>query len=82
MDLSGKSTKELKDTPKVLNIVAYSLVGVIVLLLSVTLYGLLFEENNKTFLALLVVGLSCSAILPLQFSSMKKIKDEIKSRKK
>ena len=80
MDLSSKSTKELKDTLKVLNIVAYSLLSVIFLLLAFTIYGLLFKENNKTFLALLVVGLSCSSILPLQFSSMKKIKDEIKSR--
>lgn len=80
MDLNNKSIKELKDTLKVLNIVAYSLLSVIFLLLAFTIYGLLFKENNKTFLALLVVGLSCSAILPLQFSSMKKIKEEIKSR--
>ena len=82
MDFSGKSTKELKETLNVLKIVAYSLATVIFLLLSIVTYGLLFKENNKTFLALLVVGLSCSAILPLQFSSLKKIKDEIKNREK
>lgn len=80
MDFSGKPTKELRDTLKMLKIVAYSLATVVFLLLSIIIYGLLFKENSKTFLALLVVGLSCSAILPLQFSSMKKIKDEIKSR--
>ena len=82
MDFSGKSTKELKETLNVLKIVAYSLATFIFLLLSIVTYGLLFKENNKTFLALLVVGLSCSAILPLQFSSLKKIKDEIKNREK
>lgn len=80
MDFSGKSTKELKDTLKVLKTVAYCLATVVLLLLSIVIYGLLFKENSETFLALLVVGLSCSTILPLQFSSMKNIKDEINSR--
>lgn len=82
MNLSNKSTEELKNTLKALQIIAYSLLGVIILLLSFTTYALLFQENNKSSLALLVVGLSCSAILPLQFSSMNKIKKEIKSRGK
>lgn len=81
LDFSNKSTNELESTLKMLKVIAYALVGVISLLLSFTIYALLFQENNKTYLALLVLGLSCSAILPLQFSSMKKIKDEIKSRK-
>ncbi|PQJ80352.1 hypothetical protein [Polaribacter porphyrae] len=80
MDFSSKSTSELKETLRMLKIVAYSLTTIVFLLLAITIYGLLFKENSKTFLALLVVGLSCSAILPLQFSSLKKIKDEIKSR--
>lgn len=80
-NLKNKSTKELKDTLKVLNIVSISLSVVVLLLLSICVYGLITKENNTTFMALLVVGISCGAMLPMQLSSMKKIKFEIKSRK-
>jgi hypothetical protein len=39
------------------------------------------KEDNGTFVALFVVGVSCGAGLPLQFINMKKIKAELESRK-
>ena len=81
-NFKNKSTKELEGTLKLMKIVSTSLLIVILLLLSITVYGLFFKENQATFLALFVVGISCGAILPLQFSTMKKIKNEIKSRTK
>jgi len=78
--LKSKSTKELEGSLKGLKVISFALVFVISLLLAFTIYGLLFKENNSTFMALLVVGISCSGILPIQFMSMKKIKNELKSR--
>lgn len=78
--LESKSTKELEGSLKGLKIISTTLIVVISLLLSITIYGLIFKDNQSTFLPLLVVGLSCGGILPLQFSSIKKIKKELKSR--
>jgi hypothetical protein len=75
-----KPTKELEGTLKMLKIISYSLSVIIILLLSFTIYGMAAKEDNGTFVALFVVGLSCAAILPLQFESMKKIKNELKTR--
>ena len=63
-----------------MQIISTALLVVIILLLSITIYGLLFKDNRSTFLPLLVVGLSCGGILPMQFTSIKKIKTELKSR--
>jgi len=81
-NLESKSTKELQGSLKVLKIISIALIIVISLLLSITIYGILFKDNNATFIALFVVGVSCAAILPVQFISMKKIKTELNSREK
>jgi cyanate permease len=80
MDLANKPTKELRTTLKAMKSISIALIVIIVFLFSVTIYGLVFKENQATFLALFVVGISCGAILPLQFSTMKKIKTELKNR--
>jgi hypothetical protein len=79
-NLGNKSTKELEGSLKGLKIISTALIIVIGLLLSITIYGMLFKDNNSTFVSLFAVGVSCAAILPLQFSSMNKIKKELKSR--
>ena len=81
-NLESKSTKELQGSLKGLKIISIALIIVIGLLLSITIYGMLFKDNNATFIALFVVGVSCAAILPVQFISMKKIKTELSSREK
>ena len=79
-NLESKTTEQLHSAFNATKIISYALIGVLSLLLAVTLYGLLTKEDNSFYIALMVVPLSCSAILPLQFSSMKKIKKEIISR--
>jgi hypothetical protein len=48
---------------------------------SVTIYGLIAIEDNTAFIALMAVA-PLSATLPLQFSSIKKIKAELMLREK
>ncbi|WP_397447680.1 hypothetical protein [Polaribacter sp. R77954] len=81
LNFENKSTKDLEDTLKVMKAVAITLSIVILLLLSICVYGLVTKENKTTFIALFVVGVSCGAMLPIQISSMNKIKTEIESRK-
>lgn len=81
-NFSHKSTKELESTLKLMKLISTALAIVIFALLAITVYGLIAKENNATFLALFVVGISCGTILPLQFTTMKKIKAELNSRKK
>ena len=61
-------------------IIACAITGVSLTLIGVCVYGMLTQEDNATNLPLLVVGISCFAIVPLQLSSMKKISDELKRR--
>ncbi len=79
-DLTTKSTEKLKADLKTIKSVTGMLIGVLIVLFSVIIYGLLSQENNSTFIALIAVGVSCAGILPLQFSNMKKIKAELASR--
>jgi len=80
-NFKSKTTKKLEGELKAIKIIASMLFGVLTLLLITSIYGLITQENNSTFIALLVIAISLSAILPLQFVNMKKIKDELKLRK-
>jgi hypothetical protein len=79
-DLTSKTTEQLKGELKGIQTITGALTGVLIVLFAVTIYGLLALENNTVFIALIAVAISCSAILPMQFSSMKKIKTELKFR--
>lgn len=81
-NLESKSTKVLEGSLKGLKIISTALVIVIGLLLAITIYGMLFKDDKSTFVSLFAVGVCCSAVLPLQFSSMNKIKKELKTREK
>jgi hypothetical protein len=80
LNFENKSTKELEDTLKMLKVIFYALSTIIILLLTITIYGMATKDDNGTFIALFVVGISCAGILPMQFSSMKKVKNELKNR--
>ncbi|MEX0980984.1 MAG: hypothetical protein WD577_07460 [Bacteroidales bacterium] len=80
-DLNNKTTEKLQSELKTIKTVTGALIGVLIVLFAVTIYGLLTKENNSTFIALIAVGISLSAILPLQFGNMKKIKTELNTRK-
>lgn len=75
-----KTTDQLKANLKAIKAITGILMGVLALLITVSLYGLLTKEDNSTFFPLLAVGFSCCAILPMQFQSMNKIKQELKLR--
>ncbi|MFK7953505.1 MAG: hypothetical protein AB8B73_11710 [Ekhidna sp.] len=79
-DLKSKTVEQLMNQLKATKIIAGALIGVLSLLFSVTIYGLIAKDDNAVFIALMVVAFSCSATLPLQFGTMKKIKDELKLR--
>lgn len=76
----GKSTEKLKGELKALQVVAWALAIILFFLFTLTIYGLVVKENKSTFIALLVVAFSCSAMLPFQVILMKKIKKELKLR--
>jgi hypothetical protein len=80
-DLKSKTSEKLESELQVIKVITGALIGVLSVLFAVTIYGLLTKEDNATFIALIVVAISCSAILPLQFNSMKKIKTELELRK-
>ncbi|MFP4845979.1 redox-active disulfide protein 2 [Winogradskyella sp. PE311] len=80
MDLKDKSTEKLKGELKGLKMITGVLIGVLGLLFIVCVYGLITKEDNSTFTALIVVPLALSAIIPLNYGNMKKIKKELESR--
>ena len=79
-DLKEKSTERLKSELKGIKIVTSALVGILTVLFAVNLYGLIWKDNNGAFIAGMAVAISLSAILPLQFGSIKKIIAELKFR--
>jgi ABC-type Fe3+-siderophore transport system permease subunit len=79
-DLKDKSTEKLNSELKVMKMITGALAGVLIVLFVVNLYGLLSKDNNTAFIGGIVVAISLGAILPLQFSNMKKIKTELNTR--
>ncbi|BAO77264.1 hypothetical protein [Winogradskyella sp. PG-2] len=81
MDLKDKTTEKLNGELKGLKIINGALIGVLSLLFIVCVYGLITKEDSSTFMALIVVPLALSAIIPLNYGNMKKIKKELELRK-
>jgi hypothetical protein len=81
MKLEEKTTERLEKELKGLQIVNGALIGVLSVLFIVCIYGLLKKEDNGVFTALIVVPIALSAIIPMNFGNMKKIKSELESRK-
>lgn len=79
-DLKSKPTEKLESQLKMIKIVTGMLTGVLIVLYAVIFYGLIMKDDKSTFTALLAVAISCSATIPIQLSSMKKIKSELASR--
>jgi hypothetical protein len=80
--LKEKSTEKLKTELSFIKIITGALIGVLTLLFTINLYGLIWRDNNGAFMAGMLVAFSLSAILPMQFSYMKKMKTELKIREK
>lgn len=80
--MENKTIEELNKRIKLLKVVAKAMTAALILLLAVTIYGLLTKENKTVFITLLPIVFGLSTILLLQYSSVKKIKEEIKQREK
>ena len=80
-DFKNKTTAGLMYSFALIKKITIALLFLIVFLLIGSVYGMATKEDNGTYVALFVVGISCSATLPLQFMNMKKIKTELKLRK-
>jgi hypothetical protein len=80
-DFKQITTAQLLSNLYLIKAITIALICAVTLLLSMAIYGMATKEDNGTFVALFVVGVSCGAGLPLQFINMKKIKAELESRK-
>jgi len=79
-DLKNKTTEKLESELTAVKIISGALIVVLVPLFALTIYGMISNKNSSN-LPLLVVAISCSAILPIQFSNMKKIKTELNRKR-
>ncbi len=80
-ELKNKTTEELQTNLNLIKATCIALIVVLTLLVGITTYGFIMKDNKSTFIALFAVAISCGAMLPIQFVSMKKIKTELNSRK-
>jgi uncharacterized membrane protein YoaK (UPF0700 family) len=78
--MENKTTQELQNELKNQKNITGALIGVLITLFSVCIYGLFFLEKKTTFIALIAVAISCGAILPMQYNSIKKLKTELSIR--
>lgn len=81
MELKDKTKEKLMAELQGLKIVNGALKAVLGLLFIVCIYGLLTKEDNSTFVALIVVPMALSAIIPMNYGNIKKIKKELDLRK-
>lgn len=79
-DLKNKTTEQLQSSLQMIKATTGVLAVVLVLLLTITIYGLLNKEDNATFIALLAVAISSCGMLPLLYVSIKRIKTELQLR--
>ncbi len=81
MDLKNRTTEKLEKELKGLQTGTGILTGLLLVLFAACIYGLLKNNESGTYTALIVVPIALSAIIPLNFGKIKKIKSELESRK-
>ncbi|MEZ2414501.1 hypothetical protein ACA086_06005 [Muriicola sp. E247] len=79
-ELKGKTIKQLHSNLSAIKVITIALVIVLSLLKVISIYGYVTKENKSTFIATFSVAIALCGVLPLQFMSMKKIKNELKYR--
>jgi len=78
--LKNKSTAQLKSNLNMLKAITAALIVVMVLLISITTYGLIVKKEKSTFIALFAVAFSMLGVLPVLFTSMGAIKKKLSQR--
>ena len=79
--LQNQTTEQLTKNMNILKGITGALVVMIIILLSISVYGVMMNENKTIFISLIAVATSCCVILTVQFILMNTIKNELKSRK-
>ncbi len=81
MDLKEKTKEKLNGELNSLKMVTGALIGVLAVLFIFCIYGIMSKEDNAFFISMIVVPIALSAIIPINYGKMKKIKIELESRK-
>ena len=81
MNINEKTSEKLEGELRGLKIINGATIGVLSVLFIICIYGLLNKNDNGVFSALIVVPIALSAMIPVNFVNMKKIKAELESRK-
>ncbi|WP_158974246.1 hypothetical protein [Cellulophaga sp. L1A9] len=79
MNLTEKNLEKLRGELKDLKVITGALIGVLGVLFLFCVYGLMTNEDNTFFISMIVVPIALSAIIPLNYGKMKKIKMELES---
>ena len=82
MDLKNKNRSKLVAELQTYKILTYLIIGILILLIAVSVYGLMTKEDNTTFFSLLVIIICLSFCIPFNYSIIKKIKKEVELRGK
>ena len=80
MDIKKKPTEKLEGELKALQTGTSILIGLLLVLFIACIYGLLVNNDSGTFTALIAVPIALSAVLPISFGKIKKIKKELETR--
>jgi len=78
---ANQTNKQLEGKLLLFKVMSLLIIFSSLALISICIYGLVMKEDSSPFIALMVVGVSCLGILPLQLINIKRISNELKSRK-
>lgn len=76
----NRSDAQLEGTIKTQKILSIAIAAVSIPLIGLSLYSMFFQDDGSKNAPLLVVGISCFAMVPVQLLSMKKMKEELARR--
>lgn len=80
IDLSNKTSNQLRSNLNLITVIIVALLIVISFLIGISIYGITTKEDSNSFIGTLVVGISCLGTVPLQFIIRRAIKKELKLR--
>lgn len=74
MEFQDKTTEKLNGELRTLRTLTGALIGVLILLFIICIYGLITKEDNSTFRGLIIIPIALGIIIPLNFGNIKKLK--------
>ena len=79
-EVSSKSSEKLLSDLKLIKATSAALIGILIMLYGVNIYGLFMIADKTVFIALMAVAIALTGMLPIQYGNMKKIKSELSYR--